>query len=159
MREALPYWYERARVRPLSAEELLAAFQTATGFDRLGEKIGGDTQAYVMHYFGEPSDGRGDFQANLGEHLFLNNSEQLKRMIQPRKGNLADTLLKSKESPEERVDRLFLSVLSRPPRSEREAAAALRRVHLATAGRYGPEALIEEAVWVLLNTAEFRFNR
>jgi hypothetical protein len=155
VREALPYWYERARVRPLSAEELLAAFQTATGFDRLGEKIGGDTQAYVMQYFGEPSDGRGDFQANLGEHLFLNNSEQLKRMIQPRKGNLADTLLKSKESPEERVDRLFLSVLSRPPRSEERKRFV---AYLATPGAR-PEALIEEAVWVLLNTAEFRFNR
>jgi hypothetical protein len=154
VKEAMPYWFERAKVRPLSAEELLAAVQVATGFDRLGEKVGGDTQAYVLRYFGEPSDGRGDFQANLGEHLFLNNSEQLKRMIAPRKGNLADTLLKSKESPEERVDRLFLSVLSRPPRPEERKRFA---AHLTTPGAR-PEALVEEAVWALLNTAEFRFN-
>jgi hypothetical protein len=154
VREALPYWFERARVRPLSAEELLATFRAATGFDATGDKVPGDTLAYLLIYFGSPNDGRGDFQGNLGEHLFLNNSEQLKRMVAPRKGNLAETLLKSKESPEERVDRLFLSVLSRPPRpEERQRFAA----HLTTAGAR-PESLIEEAIWVLLNTAEFRFN-
>jgi hypothetical protein len=154
VREALPDWFERARVRPLSAEELLASFRAATGFDATGDKIGGDTVAYVTRYFGEPTDGRGDYQANVGEHLFLNNSEQLKRMIVPRKGNLADTLLKSKESPEERVDRMFLSVLSRPPRPEERKRFV---AHLATPG-VRPEALVEEAIWVLLNTAEFRFN-
>jgi hypothetical protein len=154
VKEALPYWFERARVRPLSAEEMLAAVQVATGFDRLGEKVGGDTKAYIERYFGEPTDGRSEFQATLGEHLFLNNSEQLRRMILPRKGNLADTLLKSKESPEERVDRLFLSVLGRPPRPEERKRFV---AHLATPGAR-PEALVEEAVWALLNTAEFRFN-
>ncbi|HKI30945.1 MAG TPA: DUF1549 and DUF1553 domain-containing protein [Gemmataceae bacterium] len=154
VKEALPYWFERARVRPLSAEELLAAVRAATGFDATGDKVGGDTVAYVLRYFGEPSDGRGDFQGNLGEHLFLNNSEQLRRMIVPRKGNLADTLVKSKDSPEERVDHLFLSVLSRPPRpQERKRFVA----HLATPGGR-PEALVEEAIWALLNAAEFRFN-
>ena len=38
------------------------------------------------------------------------------RLIQQRKGNLADQLVSSKASWEERVDRLFLSVLNRPPR-------------------------------------------
>ena len=36
--DALPRWFERARVRPLSAEELLAAIRTATGFDAAGTK-------------------------------------------------------------------------------------------------------------------------
>jgi hypothetical protein len=154
VKEALPFWFERARVRPLSAEELLAAFRVATGFDNTGDKMPGDTPVYVVNYFGEPTDGRGDFQGNLGEHLFLNNSEQVRRLITPRKGNLAETLLKSKESPPERTGRLFLSILSRPPRAEERQRFA---AHLGTPGAR-PESLVEEAVWVLLNSAEFRFN-
>jgi hypothetical protein len=93
------------------------------------------------------------FQGSLREHLFLNNSEQLLRLIRRQKGNLADTLLTSKEPWERRVDRLFLSVLSRPPREEERAKFA---AYLTS----GPktEGLVEEAIWVLLNTAEFRFN-
>jgi hypothetical protein len=153
LKDALPKWYERARVRPLSAEELLAAVRTATGFDASGQKLSGDTPIYFLRYFGSPTNGRGEFQGGLSEHLFLNNSDQLRRMLVPRKGNLADVLLKSKESWEKRVDRLFLSVLSRPPRpAERVRLVA----HLTSSPK--PEPLIEEAIWALLNTSEFRFN-
>jgi hypothetical protein len=152
-KEALPPWFERARVRPLSAEELLAAVRTATGFDTGGQKVPGDTIAYFLRYFGEPANGRGEFQGGLSEHLFLNNSEQVRRMIQRRKGNLADALLVAKEPWEKRVDRLFLAVLSRPPRPEERTRFV---AHLTSGDQ--PEKLVEEAIWVLLNTAEFRFN-
>src|SRR5207244_3032780 len=98
----------------LSAEELLAALRVATGFDAAAraaavkpgeEKFPGDTREYVVRYFGEPTNGRGDFQGGLTEHLFLNNSSQLRQLIQPRKGNLADGLLTDKAPWEERVDR------------------------------------------------------
>ncbi|MDW8223835.1 MAG: DUF1549 and DUF1553 domain-containing protein, partial [Gemmatales bacterium] len=151
--EASPRFYERARVRPLSAEELLAAIQVATGFDRTGEKLPGDTQEYFLRYFGEPTNGQGEFQGSLSEHLFLNNSGNLRQMIQPRKGNLAQRLLIMHEPWDKRVELLFLSVLSRYP-SEAERSRFVQ--HLTSPGR--PEALLEEAIWVLLNTAEFRFN-
>jgi hypothetical protein len=151
---ALPDCFERARVRPLSAEEMLAAFRTATGFDDAGQKIGGDTVAYFERYFGEPTNGQGEFQGGLTEHLFLNNSEQISRMIHRTKGNLADAILTSTDPWEQRVDRLFLSVLSRPPRpDERQRFVA----HL-TSDPKAAEPLVDEAIWVLLNTAEFRFN-
>ncbi len=153
-KEALPYWFAQARIRPLTSEEMLAAISVATSYEATGGKIGGDTREYSLRYYGEPTDGRGDFQANLGEHLFLNNSEQIKRMIQPRNGNLGDLLVKSKAPPEERVERLFLSVLGRPPRPEESQRFA---AHLTTKGA-APEALVEEAIWVLINAAEFRFN-
>jgi hypothetical protein len=155
--EAMPVWFERARVRPLSAEEILTAVPTATGFfasaTKLGEKLPGDLVAYVERYFGEPTDGQGRFQASLGEHLFSNNSEQLRRLIQQRKGNLADQLMISKAPWEARVDRLFLSVLSRPPRPEERKRFV---AHLTSKAR--PETLVEEAIWALLSCSEFRFN-
>ena len=74
---ALPEWFERGRVRPLSAEELMAAFRTATGCDAAGAKTGDDAVGYFQRDFGEPTDGQGEFQGGLAEHLFLNNSEQV----------------------------------------------------------------------------------
>jgi hypothetical protein len=148
--EALPPWFDRARVRPLSAEELLASMLTATS-----TKLANDnTDDYFVRYFGQPTDGQGNFQGSLAEHLFLNNSGQLRQLIQPRKGNLADTLLTSKAPWEAKVEQLFLSVLSRPPRP-----AELQRFvqHLTSDTRATP-ALVEEAIWVLVSCSEFRFN-
>ncbi|MBY0523777.1 MAG: DUF1549 and DUF1553 domain-containing protein [Gemmataceae bacterium] len=159
--DASPRFYERSRVRPLSAEEIMASFRSATGFDDAVKAAGGNPATtktpeatYFLPYFGEPTNGRGDFQASLNEHLFLNNSGSLRQsMIQPRKGNLADRLLTSKEAWEERVDELFLSVLTRLPREQERK----KFVEYLTADKQAGAA-IEDAIWVLLNTAEFRFN-
>jgi hypothetical protein len=152
--DALPLWFERARVRPLSAEELLAAIRTSTGFDAIKGKLVSGEYEYLLRYFGEPVDGQGTFQGNLGEHLFLNNSSQLRALIQARKGNLADSLLSSKAPWGERVEQMFLSVLSRPPSAtERERFVQ----HLTSDGK-AAQALVEEAIWVLLSCSEFRFN-
>ena len=52
------------------------------------------------------------------------------------------------------MERLFLSVLTRPPTAaEKKKFVA----YLTSAAKAEP--LVEEAVWVLLNGAEFRFNR
>jgi hypothetical protein len=152
---ALPEWFERARVRPLSAEELMAALRTATGPDAAGAKSIAGNVEYFTRYFGEPANGQGEFQGSVAEHLFLNNASQLRILAQPRKGNLADTLLTSKAPWDEKVDRLFLSVLSRPPRAE-ERERFVR--HLTSDAKTTP-ALVEEAIWVLLSCSEFRFNR
>jgi hypothetical protein len=151
--EAAPLWYERARVRPLAAEELMAAMRVATGFDATDSKTEMPGQHYLMTYFAEPSDGRGDFQPSLSEHLFLNNSADIRALIQRRKVNLADVLLSSTDPWESRVERLYLALLTRPPRPEESK----RFVAYLTAK---PDAanLVEDAIWVLLNCAEFRFN-
>jgi hypothetical protein len=151
--EALPRWFERGRVRPLSAEEMLATLRQATGMAG-DERLAANARMWMTMYFGEPTTGRGDFQPSLSEHLFLNNSGEVRSLIQRRKGNLADTLLSSKAPIEERVDQLFLAVLTRPPReAERE-----RFVAYLTADDKKPDALMEEAIWVLLNCSEFRLN-
>ncbi len=147
--EAMPRWFERARVRPLTAEEMLASIRVATGSVDLK---GGYGDEYFRLYFGEPTNGQGEFQGGLAEHLFLNNGDQVRQMIYRRKGNLADTLLTSKEPWEKRVDVLFLSVLGRPPK-EPERKRFVEYLNVPK-----PEAPVEEAIWVLLNTAEFRFN-
>jgi hypothetical protein len=159
---AEPYWFEQARLRALSAEEMLAALRVATGFDdasRLAgvkpgqEKLPAALPEYVMRYFGSATDGRGDFQASVTERLFVSHSATLRQLIQRRKGNLADTLATSKDPWEQKVERLFLTVLSRPP----TAAERTRFVEHLTSSKQS-DALIEEAIWALVACAEFRFN-
>jgi hypothetical protein len=160
--DAAPRTFERARVRPLSAEEMMSALRVATGFDAAIQAAGGKPEAakmpeepYFRTYYGQPTNGRGDFQPGLGEHLFMNNSSGLRQaMIQARKGNLADSLLTSKAPWEERVDQLFLAVLTRLPKEpERQ-----KFVEYLAADEKNPAPAIEDAIWVLLNTSEFRFN-
>lgn len=155
--DALPSYYERARVRPLSAEEIIAAMRVATSYDADAKaaavKLTNNGDEYFMRHFGEPTNGMGDFQGSMAEHLFLNNSPNVRQLIQRKKGNLADQVLTSKDPWEQRVEHLFLAILSRPPKPEEQK----RFVAYLTAD---PKAdpLVEDAIWVLLNTAEFRFN-
>ena len=146
-----PAWFEQARLRPLSAEEFIAALKSATGSS--DDKLPGTLQYHLMQNFGSATDGRGDFQASLTERLFVSNNAYLRQMIQRRKGSLADTIVTSKDSWEQKVDRLYLTILSRPPRPAEQE----RFVKHLTSG--GPaDALVEEAIWALLASTEFRFN-
>jgi hypothetical protein len=145
-------WFERARLRPLSAEQMLASLRTANGNQGSGNTEGNPLDAFIR-VMGDPTSGSGTFQATLNEHLFMSNNAAVRQIIQGKKGNLADVLAAKDKPIEERIDRLFWSVLSRPPRDqERERFVE----HMKSAGK--PEALAEEAVWALLNSGEFRFN-
>jgi hypothetical protein len=107
-----------------------------------------------MLNFGTPMNGRGEFQPGLNEHLFLNNSGNLRQsFLQPKKGNLTDSIVNSKSPQEERVDQLFLAVLTRLPKEQERK----KFVEYLSTGKTA-SAAVEDAVWVLLNTAEFRFN-
>ncbi len=150
-KESLPKHFERARIRPLSAEEILTVMKVAGGDPE--QKSEGSTGEYFRRYFGEPTNGLGDFQGSLSEHLFLNNSSNVRAFISRKKGNLADTINLSKEPWDQRVDKMFLSVLTRYPKdSERAKFAAYLQSEPKS------ENLVEEAIWVLMNMSEFRFN-
>ena len=153
-KDAAPEWYERARVRPLSAEELWASFKIAAQMPADAFKGIGEPTEYMARFFGEPTDGLGHFQGSLAEHLFLNNAQQLRQMAQSRKGNLAEAILAMKTPPAEKVERMFLSILSRPP-SEAERKRFVD--HLASDAKMTPT-LVEEAIWTLMSCSEFRFN-
>jgi hypothetical protein len=159
---ALPNWFEHARMRPLSAEELVESWRVATGFDAT-EKQDGDgkkkqsrfhplTRDYVIQFFGQPTTGTGDFQGGLAEHLYLNNGE-LPRLFTSQPGTLLHALSRSDVPWEARVERLFLQTLNRPP-SEDERQ---RFVELLSAEK-DPSERLRDAVWAMMTCSEFRFN-
>jgi hypothetical protein len=160
--EAKPQWFQQARTRPLSAEELLESWRVATGYDAYAETSGkkkegrfyGVTWDYVRRFFGEPNNGVGDFQGGLHEHLYLTNGE-LPRLFVQEKGTFLAALASNEEPVESRVERMFLAALSRRP-AEAEKA---RFVEYLSAGESNKQAeLVREAMWVLLTCSEFRFN-
>jgi len=155
--DPMPMWFEHARSRPLSAEELADAWRNATGYaaiekgsakkakeDRYRPLVAG----YVLRFFGTPNTGTGDFQGGLHEHLFLNNGPLL-QMISAGKGSLEEFVADKTKPVDARVDRLFLSTLSRRP-NDKERARFAKFLK-----EDGPAA---DAVWVLITCSEFRFN-
>lgn len=157
VKDALPKYYERARIRPLSVEELTASLHIATGLG-IESALKSKPSEDMVKYLGDPNDGQGRFQGSLTEHLFIHNGDTFRGMCHPRNGNLAETLLKSEEDGNAKVERMFLSVLSRPPTSEEQE----RFVNYLTVDPKDTKLAsqrIEEALWVLAATSEFRFNK
>jgi hypothetical protein len=155
--DALPRFYERARIRPLSVEELTASLHIATGLG-IDSALKSEPNPQMLQYLGEPTDGQGRFQGSLSEHLFLHNGDQFRGMCRPNKGNLPETILKSPESWDAKVERMFLSVLSRPATTvERERFVKYLNVDTKDAKMAAQR--MEDAMWVLVSCSEFRFNR
>ncbi len=159
---AKPEWFERARCRPLSAEELLDTWRVAVGYDAAlavaGKKPGSDRyeplgSGYLLRFFGRPNNGVGDFQGGLHEHLYMNNGG-LSKLLTTQPGSLHHTLVNSDDTLPERVDRLYLTVLSRPPAPEEQR----RFVEYVTVDEQSARDRWQEVIWVLVTCSEFRFN-
>ena len=79
-------------------------------------------------------------------------------MCYPRNGNLTEKLLKSTDDVEAKVERMFLSVLSRKPTTE-ERARFVNYLSVDPKDTKLASQRMEEAMWVLVACSEFRFNR
>ena len=156
-KDAMPKFYERAPVRPLSVEELTASLHIAMGLG--GEAaLSAEPNQQMLQYLGKPTDGQGRFQGSLTEHLFFHNGDGFRGMCKPGKGNLAEKLLTGTEDSGKKVERMFLSVLSRPPAAEERE----QFVQYLGADGNDPKLAaqrIEDAMWVLVSSSEFRFNK
>ena len=158
---AMPLWYERARFRPLSAEELLESWVKATGYKANGKtnktpggrfKFRAITWDYMRRYFGNPNDGVGNFKGGMHEHLYLNNG-QVHQLISEKPGSLFATIAKSKDGWEKRVERLFLQVLSRRP-----TKPEITKFSTYLSAKADSRSRLHNAIWTLMTCSEFRFN-
>ncbi|WP_425614699.1 DUF1549 domain-containing protein [Anatilimnocola sp. NA78] len=158
--EPQPMWFQHARVRPLSAEELGESWRVATGYDEATKDKPAEknpsrfrplTGDYVLRFFGQPNNGVGDFQGGLSEHLYFNNG-QLGSLFVNGPGSLIAAIGNKEQPAEERLDRLFLQTLSRP-------ATAAERERFADFMNTKPDDdRSRDLVWALLTCSEFRFN-
>lgn len=157
-----------ALLRPLTPEQFAWSLMQATGLtdaerQALGKnateaalyaKLAGNLAPFVNTFAplpGQPDDG--SFQTTLDQTLFLKNGALIRTWLTPRPGNLVERLSKLKDQ-HALAEELYLSVLTRlPSADERKDVADF------LAGQPGERtAVLGELVWVLVTSAEFRFN-
>lgn len=150
--------FARARLRPLAPEQLWAALERATGLDTWGagtpeeraQRREGWRREFFRVFAGDEATGEGE-QATVPQALALLN------------GQLTNDLLKAgPDSPllkqvmalpgDQRLESLYLRVLSRPPTSaERRALSEGVRSSEDEVIRY------QDVLWALLNSSEFLY--
>jgi len=154
-----------ALLKPLSAEQLAWALLQATGFTdaerlALGKNLTeaalyakqAAAAAAVVNVFAQPAGQPENFQATLNQALFINNGNAIRAWLAPRPGNLADRLLKLTDAGA-LSEELYLSVLTRQPTEEER-----REVTDYLAKRSDRPGAVQELIWALVASAEFRFN-
>jgi hypothetical protein len=154
--------YLVAVLKPLTAEQLAYAAMQATGHTdaergklteqqldaRLAPRLGP-----FRAMFGRGADQTADdFSATLDQTLFVKFGGPVRGLLPPRAGNLADRLGKL-TNPDAVADELFASVYARRP-----TAAERQDVADALKGAKDRQTAINELIWALVASAEFRFN-
>jgi hypothetical protein len=152
-RDGEPRAFEQMPLRPLSDVEMINALRTAAGWG--SDNLPASLDVQLRRVFGNAVDGRGEFQASLTERLFVSNSQLFRSAITKKPGGLWHRIHFAKEPVPQRVEQLFLSVLCRlPDADERTRFAA----HLSAGKIATSDTTVEDAIWALLASAEFRFN-
>jgi hypothetical protein len=156
-----------ATLKPLSPEQLAWAMMQATGVtavqrSALGQKLNeatlhdslaGNVASFVSTFAGPPGQSDVRFQATLAQALFVRNGSPVRDWLAPRAGNLIDRL--TRMEPATASDELYLSVLTRLPSDDERAEVADYLNARPAAER---TAALQELVWAMLASAEFRFN-
>lgn len=127
----------------------------------------GQVDVFIRLYRGPPGSDEREFQATAQQALFMMNSNEVQNLLKPSDGNLTQRLLKLE--PAAMAEELYLSVLSRrPTEDETETIVAyLQPLEKAPEGqaKTAPQSedfrktAVQDLIWALLTSAEFRFNR
>lgn len=158
--------YLVAIMKPLTPEQFAYAAMQATGHTdaervALGAK---GTEAQLdarlatrlgpfRSMLGRGGDATADnFSATLDQTLFLKYGSAVRGLLTPRPGNLTDRLNKL-TNPDAVAEELFVAVLSRRPTAEERKDVADSLKKTTDRGK-----TMNELVWALVASAEFRFN-
>lgn len=134
--------------KPVDPTEFARRVEVAT-YARVAPELAG----FVAVLSPGSGPGVSEYQATVQEALFLKNGSRVINWIKPQSGNLADRLSKL-PTPPEVADELYLATMTRrPSASEVEQVAK----HL-TAREADRPVAIDEMIWGLVSSAEFRFS-
>lgn len=93
------------------------------------------------------------FTGTIPRGLLMMNGPQINQMMAARAGTPLKAILDAEKGDRERIRRLYLTVLARPP-SPGELSTALQHVHMSRNETQG----YEDLMWALCNTTEFMSN-
>jgi hypothetical protein len=163
--EVEPHSFAVANLKPLAPEALAFSLARAAGLTdaeraALGKspteaalygRVSPQVAPLVTAFAGQP--GSAEFEPTLDQVLFLSNGPLLRGWLAPRPGNLVDRLSKLTDA-DAVAEEAYLAVLTRRPTAEERKELA---DHLKQPGKARVVAL-QEFVWALLTSVEFRFN-
>ncbi|MBI5759967.1 MAG: DUF1549 domain-containing protein [Planctomycetales bacterium] len=158
-------YFAVANVRPLSPRQFAMALQIATTSseelirtqekpeDWAKRRVDLDNQSQgLAQRFEIPGD---NFQVSVNEALLFSNSDQIqKELLRDGKDRLVGQLKTFKDKPAELIQTAFLATLSRPPQPDE--IELFTKFLADRADRFDPA--VQQLVWVLVTTGEFRFN-
>ncbi len=138
---------------PAAADKAVLHARAIEVEERTFDKLKGNVAAFIRVYGAAAGQPQNDFFATADQALFAANGGSLNGWIAPAGGNVSERMIGEKDARKSALD-LYLTVLSRPPTDE-EAADVARM--LGVPAKEKP-AVVQELVWGLLTSAEFRFN-
>jgi hypothetical protein len=158
--------FSHAKLRRVRSEVLLDMITAVTGTRNkfAGLPLGaravqiadGNTSTYFLTTFGRASRAtvcscEVKMEPNLSQALHLLNGETVQQKIQ--QGNLIKQWMDGGKTPEQIIDLMYISALTRRP-TDKEKAGILELVQ----AEKDPKAALEDTFWAILNSREFVFN-
>ncbi len=135
-----------------TAEQRAAARATFVE-QKVYDNLQGNVATFVNLFGGAPGQPQQVFQATADQALFFANGGELRSWLAPGGGNLTERLLALTDT-QAFAEELYLTVFTRAP-----AAEEVEMVRSYLAGREQDRAAaVQEIVWALVTSAEFRFG-
>jgi hypothetical protein len=158
-------FYPVGLIRPLSPEQLFASVDRAVNLSAQAPKARGGAfreslrdryaSQFTFLFGNDEMEESSDFDANVSQALFLFNDPTLNKALTESKGSIINRVLATTKNAREQVDYLYLATVNRRPTNE-------ERADLATMLEQTPEKertdALEDILWALVNSAEFRTN-
>lgn len=120
---------------------------------RTYDKLKGTMAGFVQVFAAAGGQPQGDFFATADQALFVANGGAVNQWIAPSGGNVTERVIKESDA-KKAADDLYLTILSRTP-SESELTDVVKRLGVKAEEK---AAVVQELVWGLVTSAEFRFN-
>ncbi len=158
-------YYSHAYIKPLNAEQFFYSMLEATGFERLQKRrdrnqLESMKRRYLERFLFLLKNGEMEeieaFNGTIPQALMMINGSLVNDSgNHNERGGLLNYILKTQRTSSDRLDAIYLTILSRPPTTaeksyfERYVRASLYR---------NEELAYEDLYWALLNSAEFALN-
>ena len=140
-------------IGPLALDPLQKIARAVELERRTYEKLKGNVAPFIAIYGAAPGQPQSDFFATADQALFAANGGSINGWIAPAGGNVSERMVQEKDPNKAAVD-LYMTILSRPAGPEESADVA----RLLAAREKDKKSAVQELVWGLLTSVEFRFN-
>jgi hypothetical protein len=158
-----PELFARMAIKSLTAEQLFDCLSEAmrrredppqsNNFSALVARTGLQSRQAFLARFRAPTQGATEYEGGIPQALTLMNGAGIRQATHVAQSDLLVALDAPFFTTEQRVEVLFLSTLSRPPRDQ-ERSKFVTFVERSGSGRQA----LGDVLWALLNSAEFMLN-